>query len=471
MIKVRFFAAHRFVFLACFLLLGSVKAYGTLKIDITNGNAEPLPIALVVQSAKGSPEEQFVSGISEVITNNLIRSGLFSIVDKNAHIDASLVQGALPSFNYWRQIRADALVTLKGEMVGDGTIRIEFRLWDTVREQQIRGKYYFASYDFWRRIAHIISDNIYTRLTGESGYFDTSIVYISESGSNKKKITRLAIMDQDGENHRFLSDGKDLVLGPRFSPNDQRIVYLNYFNKMPRAYLFNIETGVQELIGEFSGMTISPRFSPDGEKIILAADMKKKGRKGGSFEIYAMNLETRVMKRLTNNSWMDISPSYSPDGKKIVYVSNKPGCPQLYVMDANGKNSKRISYHTKNGTKLRCGALYTTPVWSPRGDLIAFTKQYDGLFYVGVMAVDGSSERLLDHVKMPDNFHVEGPAWSPNGRQLLFYRKNPVASDGSGGESRIYAIDISGRSFRHVITPLEGSDPAWSPLKSIKEVQ
>ena len=446
----------------------SLPAHAILKIDITSGSAEPLPIAIVAQPGMGAAVSRVAQNIQTVVNNNLIRSGLFRTINENAYIEKPENMVALPRFADWKLINADALVTLKPTVMASGDVRVEFRLWDTVREQQLIGRYYSAPQGVWRRIAHIISDDIYQRLTGDTGYFDTQIVYISETGSNKGKTTRLAIMDQDGENHRFLTEGQNLVLGPRFSPKEQQITYLSYFNNTPRAYLFNIETGEQEPVGDFPGMTISPRFSPDGNKIVLSAKMESNLGKEGGFEIYSMDLRTRITNRLTNNTWMDISPSFSPSGKQIAYNSKKPGCPMLYVMNSDGSDPKRISYHKENGKQLRCGAIYTTPVWSPRGDLIAFTKQYKGQFYIGVMRTDGSKERLLAHPQMPDSFHAEGPTWSPNGRIIMFYRKDPVRADGSGGISRLYSIDLTGRSFRQVVTPLEGSDPAWSPLRTVK---
>lgn len=450
---------------SAFLGLGLGPAHAVLQIDVTSGSAEPLPIAIVSQPGITPAESRVAQNVKTVIHNNLLRSGLFAPVDEAAYIERPENMGTLPRFADWRLIRSEALVTLKPQTMANGDMRIEFRLWDTFREQQMIGKFYSAPEANWRRIAHKVSDDVYHQLTGDSGYFDTQIVYISETGSNLGKTTRLAIMDQDGENHRFLTDGRDLVLGPRFSPIEQQITYLSFFNNTPRAYLLNIQTGEQEPVGDFPGMTISPRFSPDGNLITLSAKHTPEDGSEGNFEIYSMDLRSRVTRRLTNNNWMDISPSFSPRGDQIVYNSTRPGCAQLYVMDADGSDQTRISYHRENGQQMRCGAAYTTPVWSPRGDLIAFTKQYRNQFYIGVMRPDGTRERLLDHPDMPDSFHAEGPTWSPNGRILMFYRKDPVRADGSGGISRLYSIDLSGRSFRQVVTPLEGSDPAWSPLR------
>jgi TolB protein len=321
---------------------------------------------------------------------------------------------------------------------------VEFRLWDVFAEQQMAGLAYFTAPSNWRRIAHIISDAIYKRITGEDGYFDTRVVYIAESGPHERRVKRLAIMDQDGENHRFLTDGGTLVLTPRFSPTLQEITYLSFTGGIPRVYIRNIDTGQQEVIGEFPGMTFAPRFSPDGEKLIISMAMD------GNSELYTIDLRTRAKKRLTNSSAIDTSPSYSPDGRQIVFNSDRGGSQQLYVMDADGTKVRRISHG--NGR-------YATPVWSPRGDLIAFTKIQEGKFYIGVMRPDGSGERLLT-----EGYHVEAPTWAPNGRVLMFFRQEPIRKDGGGGGSRLYSIDLTGRNEREIPTPLDASDPAWSPL-------
>jgi TolB protein len=311
-------------------------------------------------------------------------------------------------------------------------------------EQQMQGLAYFTAPDNWRRVAHIVSDAIYKRITGESGYFDTRIVYVSETGPQTRRIKRLAIMDQDGENHEFLTDGSTLVLTPRFSPTSQDITYLSYYGDKPRVYIFNIDSGHQEVLGDFPGMTFAPRFSADGKKVILSM------AKDGNSEIFTMDINTRVTQRLTNHSAIDTSPSFSPDGKFIIFNSDRGGSQQLYVMRADGRNVKRIS-HGKG--------RYATPVWSPRGDLIAFTKFTGGRFFIGVMRPDGKGERLL-----AEDFLVEAPTWAPNGRVLMFFRQGRTKKDGSGGESKLYSIDLTGHNERQVITPLDASDPAWSPL-------
>jgi TolB protein len=329
-------------------------------------------------------------------------------------------------------------------MAPDGRLRVEFRLWDVFAEQQMVGMAYRTATGGWRRVAHIISDAIYKRITGEDGYFDTRVVYIAERGLQNRRIKRLAIMDQDGENHRFLTDGSALVLTPRFSPTLQEITYLSYYRNVPRVYLFNIDTGRQEVLGDFPGMTFAPRFSPDGRKIIMSM------AKDGNTEIYTMDLRTRAVRQLTNHSAIDTSPSFSPDASQVVFNSDRGGTQQLYTMNAAGGGVQRISFGK---------GRYATPVWSPRGDLIAFTKMRGGRFYIGVMRPDGSGERLL-----AEGFSVESPTWAPNGRVLMFYRQQPFDLKGGSGRSRVFSVDLTGQNEREIITPLDASDPAWSPL-------
>ena len=298
----------------------------------------------------------------------------------------------------------------------------------------------------WRRVGHIRSDKVYERLTGEKGYFDTRIIYVAEEGPKTQRIKKLAIMDQDGFNNKFLTLGNELVLTPRFNKTNQMVTYLSYFRNLPRVYLLDIETGTQEVVGDFPGMTFAPRFSPDGKKIIMSF------AKDGNSDIYTMDLENRIVDRITNHPSIDTSPSYSPDGKFISFNSDRSGYQQIYVMESNGKNVKRISFGK---------GLYGTPVWSPRGDLIAFTKVRKGRFYIGVMRTDGSGERLLT-----ENFYQEAPSWSPNGRVLIFYRETKSDSKGKGFTAKLWSIDITGYNERKLITKTDASDPSWSSLLS-----
>ena len=427
-------------------------ANARIVVDVNRGHADPLPIAIT--DLTGS-ENDIISGgsvkdygqrIALVVKADLTRSGLFRVVDSSAYIKSGNAQTTLhsPNFNNWNAIGAQALMNGSISLQEDGRLKVEFRLWDVLGANQMTGLRYFTSPKNWRRIAHLISDAIYKRLTGESGYFDTRVVYISESGPATLRIKRLAIMDQDGHNHVFLTDGKNLVLTPRFSPTAQEITYLSYHGDNPRVYLYNIDSGKQEILGDFPGMTFAPRFSPDGNKVIMSQAYK------GNSDIYVMELRTRKIQRLTKHTAIDTSPSYSPDSRYVTFNSDRGGSQQIYVMDSNGKNIKRISFGK---------GRYSTPVWSPRGDLIAFTRQYRGKFYIGVMRPDGSGERLLS-----ESYLDEGPTWSPNGRVIMYFRQQPYDNKGRGGETQLWTVDLTGYNERQMITPLDASDPAWSPL-------
>jgi TolB protein len=415
-----------------------------LRIDITSGKVEPMPIAIPSFPGDTANEGQAGRDVAGVVSADLERSGLFRPLDPRSFIQNISASDAQPRFPDWRQINAQALVTGSVKTQSDGRLRVEFRLWDVFAQQQLTGYGYTTTQQNWRRIAHIIADEIYKRITGEEGYFDTRIVYVSEAGPPEKRVKRLAIMDQDGANNRVLTDGRALVLTPRFSPTAQEITYLSYGNGTPRVYLFNIDTGQQELIGDFPGMTFAPRFSPDGNRVILSK------AENGVSNLFALDLRTRRATRLTDAQAIDTSPCFSPDGSKIAFNSDRGGSQQLYIMNADGSDVKRISFGS---------GKYGTPVWSPRGDLIAFTKIDGGSFFIGVMRPDGSGERLL----MRD-FLVEGPTWAPNGRVLMYFRQSPSDSRGHGGSSRLFSIDLTGSNQREVITPQDASDPAWSPL-------
>jgi len=425
--------------IALIVLCFAVPAQAALHIDITKGNVEPMPIALPDLSGTSVGAD-----IMRVVSADLERSGLFRPIDKSAFIEQLTEKTAIPRFGDWRKINAAALVSGTAVSTGGDQVKVSFRLWDVYGEEQIAGKEYNTFNSNWRRIAHIIADEIYKRLTGESGYFDSRIVYVAESGSELKRVKRLAIMDQDGENHKFLTDGKYLVLTPRFSPNSQEILYMSYAGKSPRVYLRDLQTGREESLGTFEGMSFAPRFSHDGNSIVMSI------ASGGTTSIYRMDLRSRRLIKLTSGSGViDTSPSYSPDGGQIVFNSDRGGAQQLYVMDADGGNIKRISFGD---------GRYGTPVWSPRADLIAFTKMSGGKFYIGVMRPDGSGERLLT-----ESYLDEGPSWSPNGRVIVFHRQFR-GSAGRGGNTKLYTVDVTGSNLREVVTPMDASDPAWSPL-------
>jgi TolB protein len=410
-----------------------------VRVDITQGNPQPMPIA-IPDFLGGSPAEADTShNLTEVITNNLQRSGLFEPINPQAFTERITNTDAVPRFADWRVINAQALVVGRITRQGDGRLKVEFRLWDVFAGQQLEGKQYFTPPENWRRIAHIISDAIYERLTGEKGYFDSRVVFIDETGSKQRRVKRLAIMDQDGAGMRYLTRGDDLVLTPRFNPSTQEITYMSYGQGDPRVYLLNIETGQREIVGNFPGMTFAPRFSPDGQRVIMSL------QQGGNANLFVMDLRSRQTTRLTDTPAIDTAPCYSPDGSRICFESDRGGTSQIYVMPASGGPAQRISFGE---------GRHSTPVWSPRGDYIAFTGQVNGQFSIGVLKPDGSGERILTQ-----GFHNEGPTFAPNGRVLMYF------SDPGPGPS-LYTIDITGRNQRKQPTPSFASDPAWSPLLS-----
>jgi TolB protein len=425
--------------LMAFVTLGLVAgmAHAELAITIDKGNFQPMPIAIT--DFVGS-DPALTQQMSQVITNNLKRSGMFAPIDKAAFIEKTVNFDAMPNFASWKAINAQALVTGRVTTDASGKVKTEFRLWDVLSGKQIAGQQYVTDAGLLRRVAHIVSDGVYSRLTGEKGFFDTHIVYVDETGPKDKRVKRLAIMDQDGFNPHYLTKGDELAVTPRFSPNSQEVAYMAFGEGDPKVYILNIDTGQREVVGNFPGMTFAPRFSPDGQKVIMSL------AQGSASNIYSMDLRSRTTTRLTDTSAIDTSPSYSPDGSQIVFESDRGGTQQIYVMSASGGGAKRISFGE--------GARYSTPVWSPKGDYIAFTRQKGGQFAIGIMKPDGSGERILT-----EGFHNEGPTWAPNGRYLMFFR-----DQGGGAGARIFMVDVTGHVELPVPTPSFGSDPAWSPL-------
>ncbi len=434
--------------------LKTTNSYSLIEVDITRGNLNPLPIAIspLFQDKKSKNEFQrelnlddLGSEISKVVENNFIQSGLFNPLSKDAFLQKPDIAHLKPRFEDWALIKAQALITGKVS-IDNGKLKVEFRLWDVLAGREMLALAFTTVPNNWRRVGHIITDKVYERLTGEKGYFDTRIIYVSEEGLKTQRVKKLAIMDQDGFNTKYLTLGNELVLTPRFNPTNQMVTYLSYFRNLPRVYLLDIETGIQEVVGDFPGMTFAPRFSPDGKKIIMSF------AKDGKSDIYIMDLENRIVEQITNHPSIDTSPSYSPDEKYITFNSDRSGYQQIYVMKSDGSNVKRISFG--NG-------LYGTPVWSPRGDLIAFTKLHKGKFFIGVMRTDGKGERLLT-----ENFYQEAPSWSPNGRVLIFYRETKTNEKGEGFSAKLWSIDLTGYNERLVETQTDASDPSWSSLLS-----
>jgi len=443
----------KILLLFLFIILPT-KSFSLIEVDITRGNLSPLPIAISplfsdeeskISLEKSLKIKNLGSEVAKVVENNLKRSGLFNTLNKDAFLQNPDIAHLKPRFEDWTLINAQALVTGKVSLENEN-LRVEFRLWDVLAGKVMLALAFTTVPKNWRRIGHIITDKVYERLTGEKGYFDTRIIYVSEAGPKTKRIKKLAIMDQDGFNIKYLTLGNELVLTPRFSPTNQMVTYLSYFRNLPRVYLLDIETGIQEVVGDFPGMTFAPRFSPDGKKIIMSF------AKDGNSEIYTMDLENRIVEKITNHPSIDTSPSYSPNGKYIAFNSDRSGYQQIYVMKSDGSKVKRISFGR---------GLYGTPVWSPRGDLIAFTKLHKGKFYIGVMRIDGTGERLLT-----ENYYQEAPSWSPNGRVLIFYRETKSNSKGEGFSAKLWSIDLTGYNERLVETETDASDPSWSSLLS-----
>jgi TolB protein len=430
------------------LLPGALPRAWAQSAEITVDQARVAPIPIAIPNLVGAGDTaQLGTQIAGVITNNLARCGLFRPIDPAAYINAAAT-GDVPNFQNWKVIGAQALVTGKVDSQGGDKVRVEFRLWDVLPGTQIQGTAYTTTLNNWRRIAHIISDVIYERLLGEKGYFDTRIVYIAETGPRDRRVKRLAIMDQDGENNRFLTDGSFLALSPRFHPTRDLIAFMSYVNNKPRVYTFDLTTGQQRILGDFPGITLSPRFSPDGNSVIMAQTM------GGGSEIFVVPLNGGRPTRLTDSAGaINVSPCYSPDGTQIVFNSDRGGDQQLYVMNADGSNVRRISFGQ---------GRYGAPVWSPRGDLIAFVRINPSNFQLGVMRPDGSGERELS-----EGYVLDTPTFAPNGRVIMFCRET-AASDarGRGYSARLVSIDITGFNERAQVTPTDASDPAWSPLPS-----
>ncbi|MFK0300130.1 Tol-Pal system beta propeller repeat protein TolB [Brevundimonas sp. NPDC090276] len=406
---------------------------GPVEVEIDQGVLRPLQIAIVPFTGQNGPQ------ISNVISGNLKRSGFFDPLNPASFIETGLTLANAPNFPQWTSIGAQAVLYGGVTPRADGRVDVGFRLYDPYRQCQLVSYQFTATSEQWRRIAHKISDVIYQRMTGEAGFFDSRVLFVSESGTQLNKLSRLTIVDQDGYNPVFLTQGDEIIMSPRFSAsNPDEVTYVALGKDYSRIYLYNLSTGRRESLGEFDGQVLAPRFSNDGSKIAFSII------RGGNTDVYVMNLRTRQLSRLTSDPGIDTSPSFSPDGNQIVFTSDRSGSARLYTMRADGSGQRPIS---------RGGGIYTAPAWSPRGDMIAFTKQSGGRFHIGVMKSDGTGERILS-----SSYFEEGPSWAPNGRYIAFARQSP------GGDTRLWTVDLSGRVVAQAGYDGRGSDPAWSGL-------
>ena len=421
--------------LASVLALGTTRTFAAGDIYVRAG-ANFIPVTIAVTPLMGDLGE---SKIGSILTNDLSHSVFLTPVNPTTFPEAISNPDARPNLDAWKTINSQFVLTGRVSRADGGRISTQFRLWDTTLGQQVAGQQYTTEAENSRRVGHLIADAVFTRITGEKGFFDSRIVFIDESGSKANRRKRLALMDMDGANLRYLSTGDKLVVTPRFSPTQQQVAFMSFGDGDPKVTLLDLETGQRQPVGDFSGMTFSPRFSPDGLKLLLSDS------EGTTSNLYLMDLHSREKTRLTDDTAIDTSPSFSPDGSQIVFESDRGGTQQLYVMSSGGGGAKRISFGD---------GRYSTPAWSPRGDLIAFTRQRDGQFGIGVMKPDGSGERIIT-----EGFHNEGPTFSPNGLFIMFFR-----DPGGEGGAKIYMADIFGHAEFVVPTPSYASDPSWGPL-------
>ncbi len=415
---------------------------GPLRVEITEGVIEPVPIAVAPFIAENAAAGEYAQRITEVVASDLTGTGLFRNIPQSAYISQVAGFDAPVAYADWKAINAEALVVGAVTLSSDNRLLVKFRLFDIFTGAPLgEGLQFAGNTNSWRRVAHKVADQVYSRITGEGGYFDSRVVYVETTGPKDARQRRLAIMDYDGANVQYLSDASSIVLAPRFSPTGDRVLFTSYESGFPQIYEIAVGATQKRALGlDTESMTFAPRYAPDGRRVVYSE------ARDGNTDLYLLDLGSGQRQRLTSAPSIETAPDFSPDGSQIVFESDRSGNQQLYVMPAGGGEPKRISFGQ---------GRYGTPVWSPRGDYIAFTKQNAGRFHIGVMRTDGSAERLLTA-----SFLDEGPTWAPNGRVLMFTRE----SAGAEGQPALFSVDISGRNLKRVVTGTAASDPAWSPL-------
>lgn len=419
------------------------NARAELHVDIVAGGVDPTSIAVQKFETIGKVSTSDAKMLREVVENDLKRTGLFKIVNHDAFPEF-VKMNEMPNFKSWDAIKTQALVQAALQPEGKDNYKLEFYLWDINGKEQIEAQSLIASKKSVRRLAHIVADAIYERLTGEIGYFDTQIVFIAETGPVDNRVKRMAIMDQDGYGMRYLSDKKTFVMSPHFSPNMSSVVFLSYRNDDPMVWVLDLDTGDQTKLGNFGGMSFAPRFSPDGNRVALSLV------KDGITNIYEYNIENKSLRQLTFGKHIDTSPSYSPDGRYMAFNSDSSGSQQIHVLDLKTGKQNRITFGA---------GRYATPAWSPDGNYIAFTKIADNTFYIGIMNPQGRHEKIL-----AGGWYMEAPSWAPGSRRLVYY-ETEQADDGEERISHIRSVDITGQNMYDIDLKdeINGVEPTWSP--------
>src|SRR5689334_15425153 len=341
-----------------------------------------------------------------------------------------------PSFQKWRSVGAKILVTGFVQARADKRVTFGCYVYDVDKGREVSRKGFVIDPEDWQRAAHKCSGQAYTAVTGAPGIFDTRITYVAESGIGQAKVERIAIMDSDGSNHRYLTAGDTMVLTPRLSPKAARVAYVSYVGGWPQVRLVDVASGTQRPLMTSDAISFAPRFSPDGSRIVFSM------MTGANADIYIASAEGGLPQRLTTAPAIDTDASFSPDGTKIVFESDRSGSQQLYVMNADGSGQRRISFG---------GGWYAAPEWSPDGAWIAFTRRAQGGRSIGIVKPDGQGERMLTNGPAD-----EGASWAASSRELIFQR------GGVNGRSGLARIALDGSQPRAMTIPQDGSDPAWS---------
>jgi TolB protein len=341
-----------------------------------------------------------------------------------------------PTFSKWRSAGAKALVTGFVQGRADGRLTVGCYVYDVEKGRELARKGFVIGPSDWRRAAHKCAGLAYSAVTGAPGIFDTRIAYVAESGIGENRIRRIAVMDSDGSNQRFVTAAGSIVLTPRLSAKASRLAYVSFVGGKPNIRVVDLASGQERPLGPADATSFAPRFSPDGSRVAFSMTL------GANSDIYVAPAEGGVPQRLTTSPGVDTDPSFSPDGSKIVFESDRGGSQQLYVMSADGSGERRISFG---------GGAYATPSWSPDGEWLAFTHRGQEGRRIGVIKPDGTGERMLTNGPTD-----EGPSWAASSRELLFQRI------GASGRSGLYRVALDGSQPRQVTIAQDGSDPDWS---------
>lgn len=412
------------------------------QIEVSGKNYKLTKIAINHFLTQKYEEKIIAKEIRDTVCKNLSDSGIFSIVAENNFIEQNKGSEFIPFFEAWKKINATILVNGSLTKNRKNNYTIVISIWDNILAKKILHRKITFSEKSIQKTSHIISDHIYQEIIGEKGYFDSKILYVAEKVIENKIFTRIAMMNQDGKEHKYLTNGKFISISPKISPDKENIAYVDFRAGISKIFLRNLYSGQENLLTNMKGSIFSPRFSRNGKKILFSLAKK------GATNIFKFDINTKKISVLTRNIYINTSPQFSPDDKKIIFTSNRLGTAKIYTMNEEGKNVVKIT--EKPGSHLE-------PKWSPDGKYISYINLRRKLgYYINIINTKTGEETT---VVKSDVIH--GYCWCPNSKYILFSEAIGNKEEEKKTIYKLQKINIFNKHKTTINTPYSASDPIW----------